>query len=215
MKKSRETAQSLLKGAYAIETADENLAYYKDFAPVYDAGFARALGYVTPQAVAQFYHQIALPRDVPVADIGCGTGLVAQALDLLPRQIEGFDISPDMLRAARAKNLYRRLHRVDLTRPVTGLDEKYGAILSAGTFTHGHLGPGPLIHLLDLAKPQGVFCISVSAGHYSRQGFAPMLDALHGQGKITRVRHQEIRIYDKPDHDHSGDKGLILTFRKT
>ena len=81
--------KKLLEGAYDLSTPDDNIAYYKDFAPIYDADFARSLGYVFPAALAEIYHQAGGPDDTPVADIGCGTGLVAEALRLPQAQIDG------------------------------------------------------------------------------------------------------------------------------
>ena len=37
---------ALLAGAYALETPDQHVAYYRDFAQHYDQTFADGLGYV-------------------------------------------------------------------------------------------------------------------------------------------------------------------------
>ena len=47
------------------------------------------------------------------------------------------------------------IYEVDLTGALNMITVTYGAVLSAGTFTHGHLGPGPLRNLLDIARPGG------------------------------------------------------------
>ncbi|MEM7440336.1 MAG: methyltransferase domain-containing protein [Pseudomonadota bacterium] len=154
----KKTATELLEGAYRIATPADNLDYYADFADVYDRDFAGAMGYIYPRALAERFQAHAGTEDVPVADIGCGTGLVAEALGLPARDIEGFDISPEMLAKAQDKGLYAALHEADLTAPM-GMEPRFGALVSAGTFTHGHLGPAPLENTLQLARP-GALAVS-------------------------------------------------------
>lgn len=51
----------------------------------------------------------------PVLDLGCGTGLVAVVLSDLPiGPFVGVDLSPRMLEAATAKQIYAELHEADL-----------------------------------------------------------------------------------------------------
>ncbi len=46
-------------------------------------------------------------------DLGCGTGLVARALGPRVRAIDGVDLAPRMVAAARATGLYRRVEEAD------------------------------------------------------------------------------------------------------
>ena len=92
---------ALLAGAYALETPDQHVAYYRDFAQHYDQTFADGLGYVYPLAIAAALERLT-PPDGRILDIGCGTGLVASAI--LARRpdavIDGVDISPEMVAKA-------------------------------------------------------------------------------------------------------------------
>lgn len=204
----------LLEGAYAVKTPEDSVRYYRAFADTYDAEFAAQLGYAYPGLIAAAFARHAGPGDHPVADIGCGTGLVAAALGLPTEAIDGFDISREMLDKAADKGLYRALHRVDLTRPLT-LRDRYGALVSAGTFTHGHLGPDPLIELLTLARPGALFVIGVNAEHFAKERFGDTLDLLLREERITDVARETVAIYDKPDTPHGRDEAQILTFRAT
>lgn len=208
----KQRSTDLLDGAYGIETPEDSVTYYKDFAAVYDRDFATALGYAYPGLVAEAFRRHAGPNDTPVADIGCGTGLVAEALALGPDLIEGFDISPEMLAQARAKGLYACLHEIDLARPIH-LPHRYGALVSAGTFTHGHLGPEPLENLLTLARPGALFVIGVNAQHYRDKAFAPVLARLETEGRITAPELQTVEIFTRKDTPHGADTAQILTFR--
>ncbi len=210
----KRTPTELLQGAYAIETPKDNLDYYEDFADHYDAEFAKKLGYIYPAVIAEFYHKHAEPADRPVADIGCGTGLVAEAMNLPKDIIHGFDISPDMLEKSRRKGLYAGLHTVDLTAPFTP-PAVFGAVVSAGTFTHGHLGPDPLRNLLALAAPNALFCIGVNAQHYEAKGFGPALDAMRSQGLISPPLLETVPIFSDPNSPHGKDQANVLVYRKT
>ncbi|MCP5071721.1 MAG: methyltransferase domain-containing protein [Rhodobacteraceae bacterium] len=206
--------KDLLEGAYDLSTPGDSIAYYKDFAAVYDADFVASLGYVFPKILAEFYHQTSGPKDAPVADIGCGTGLVAEALKLPRASIDGFDISQEMLDVSARKKLYYILHLADLTAAENLPEKEYGAVISAGTFTHGHLGPEPLRNLLALARPKGLFCIGVNAVHFRQAGFGTVLDDMQNRGLITSPQISEVEIYQNQDHAHSQDRALILQYRK-
>jgi predicted TPR repeat methyltransferase len=211
---SKATGRDILENAYRLSTPADSIAFYREFATHYDRDFAQHLGYHFPKLVAGAYHRAAMDADVPVADVGCGTGLVAAELGLPPGSLEGMDISPEMLGIARGRNLYRDLHEVDLTAPLDRFRGVYGAVISAGTFTHGHLGPGPLRGLLDIARPGGLFVIGVNRVHFDREGFRDVLDAMTGENRITQVRIEEVNIYATTGHEHSGDLAMILQYRK-
>lgn len=210
----------LLEGAYALETPADNLAYYRDFAGHYDASFADALGYVYPRAVAAAL-LATLSKDNQqgrILDIGCGTGLVGEhlrkaRLDLI---IDGVDISPEMLRVAAQKNLYDQLIEADLTADLKAdLATGYAAIISAGTFTHGHLGPEPIAGLLDHCQAGACAIIGVNAHHHAACGFGPFMEALVAQKKIEALSYDEVMIYDGADPSHAGDTALLMRFTTT
>ena len=46
-----------------------------------------------------------------------------------------------------------------------------GAIVSAGTFTHGHVGPDVFDELLRITKPGGLFVLSINAKAFLKEGF--------------------------------------------
>jgi predicted TPR repeat methyltransferase len=209
---SKSLGQELLENAYKLESPADNSAYYDTFAPTYDTDFADRLGWHYPRAIAAIYNDGL--RETPVADIGCGTGAVAAAVGLPAGQIDGMDISAEMLAVAAGKGLYRRLYQVDLTGTLNGILQDYGTVLSAGTFTHGHLGPGPLRGLLAIARPGGLFIIGGNQAHYHKHDFAAALAALTAEGRIGAVTTTTARMYDKAGHDHSDDLALVLQYRK-
>lgn len=206
--------QSLLENAYKLKTPDDNESYYDAFAATYDADFAEELGWNYPEIIATMYKNLAQDTDVPIADIGCGTGLVAGALKISPSLIDGMDISPQMLQASKEKKLYRALYKIDLTASLDAVANDYGAVLSAGTFTHGHLGPEPLKNLLHIACPGGLFVIGVNKKHFDDKLFHEATRKMKVEGLISALQVSEVQMYTKKGHDHSNDRCLILTYRK-
>lgn len=205
--------EALLAGAYALQTPDQHVSYYRDFAAHYDSMFADGLGYVYPFGIAVALGELDRPSG-PVLDIGCGTGLVAAAIhDRQPDVvIDGVDISPEMIEKATAKGAYRDLMTADLTGDFSHLPTGYAAIVSAGTFTHGHLGPEPLAGLIDHCAAGAVAALGVNSAHFAAHDFAAALAALQADGRITAPNLQEVPIYDGRDAAHSNDTAYILNF---
>jgi SAM-dependent methyltransferase len=210
----------ILEGAYALHTPEDNRAYYARLAAAYDTDFAEGLGYVYPAAVANAFFEIAPAGGGRLCDIGCGTGLVAAHIKARHPDIviDGVDISAEMLAAARQKGLYQNLYEVDLTADISQLPADYAAVISAGTFTHGHLGPAPLERLILHCGRGTVFCIGVNQDHYQQHGFALCLAELAGKNVITTPDFVETNIYGQTASAHSaarhsGDLALICRFR--
>ncbi|XP_040587393.1 methyltransferase-like protein 27 isoform X2 [Mesocricetus auratus] len=87
------------------------LRFYDSWAPEYDQDVA-ALKYRAPCLAVECLSGALLgpPRDALILDVACGTGLVAvelQARGFL--QVHGVDGSPEMLKQAQARGLYRHL----------------------------------------------------------------------------------------------------------
>lgn len=206
--------KTLLENAYRLETPEDNIAYYKELAETYDEDFAGGLGYALPAAVARQYRALSTSDDAPIIDIGCGTGLLATELNMPDVVIDGLDISEAMLKLAEQKDCYRNLLAVDLSQPVEPSLKDYGAVLSTGTFTHGHLGPDALVRLLDIAKDNALFILSINKEHHQSLGFKSVIDSLLADKRITNLSCEELNIYRTTGHEHSNDKGIIVSFRK-
>ena len=76
-----------------------------------------------------------------------------------------------MLEVANAKKLYRGLYCHDLTTGTGQLPCDYGGVLSAGTFTHGHLGPDALQSLLAVGRTGALYCIGINKQHFQNADF--------------------------------------------
>ena len=202
-----------LDDAYAVQTPDDNRALYRDWAQTYETDFAQARGYVYHQAVAGVYARD--QRNLgPVLDVGCGTGMAGSELVAMGfPTVDGIDLSPEMLAQARAKETYRSLTEVDVTKPLPLPDAEYDGVMSVGTFTHGHLGPEPIGELVRVARPNALFALGVNAEHFEAKAFGAYLDVLVGAGCITQPEFERVRMYAAADDEHADDRALVTTFR--
>lgn len=198
--------------AYALRTPEDNRKLYADWARSYDEDFARAMHYQLPGEVAKAY--VAAGGGAPVLDIGAGTGLVGECLAALGvTPVDGVDISPEMLVRADEKRVYRRLFAGDVSDRLDLDDASYAGIVSAGTFTLGHLGPGALDEVLRIAAPGALVVLSISRAHYDNACFDARLPTL--ADRATQLRLQEVPIYGEHARgDHAADVALILVLRR-
>lgn len=204
-----------LAAALGLQSPEDSLRLYRDWAASYDAGFARAMEYRLPAHVAAAF--LAAGGAGPVLDVGAGTGLLAEALreQGFTGEIDGVDLSPEMLEKAAAKGLYRHLALADITRPLA-LPRRYRGIVSSGTFTQGHVGPEAFGPLLAVAEPGALFALSINAAVHVSMGFDRALaDPATG---ICALRLVDVQIYGAAaqalDPAHAGQRAHVALFRK-
>ncbi len=152
-------------------------------------------------------------------DIGCGTGNVGVKLRHGGIEVvDGMDISLPMLAEAGNKKtkddlpVYRNLIAADLTKTLDIPDNQYAGLISAGTFTHGHLGPDSLDELWRVAAPGAQCAIGVRSTHYESADFSGKLSRDVAQGTITKPELVEVKMYSEQTRnlDHAGDTALIV-----
>lgn len=198
-----------LGSAYALEGKHEIKTLYRDWAKTYDTDFIERMAYVMPETVAKVF--LREGGIGPALDIGCGSGAVGVALSGM--RIDGVDLSPEMLAAAVKKGLYTRLIEADVLKRLPLDTASYQGIISAGTFTHGHVGPEALDELIRVAALGAVFCLGINAEHFSAHGFEAKFNSLHGAALITTPIFEDHPIYDA-DHERAGDRAMVAIFRR-
>ena len=209
-----------LEDAYALQTPEDNLALYRKWASTYDSDFAQRNKYVYPKSIAAICaNQVNTTSQLSILDIGCGTGIVGTCLsELLPAStIDGVDISPEMLHVASTKSrvdskpVYDQLFEADLTKPISFANAKYDVAISAGTFTHGHLGPDALINILVVVRPGGRMVVGINKEHFRVNGFETALQEAIDRKLVSAPAFTEVQIYDEGS-PHYGDLALVTTF---
>ncbi len=205
--------------AYALETPDDSVRLYGEWADTYDAEFVSSTGYVVYLRVAELLLRQRSLINGAVLDVGCGTGIVGVCLrEGGIEVVDGVDISPPMLAEAAKKKtqddepVYRRLIAADLTKCLDIPDKQYAGLISAGTFTHGHLGPDSLDELWRVAAAGAVCAISVRDTHYEAMRFGEKLSDDVANGTITKPDITEVDMYSAQTHNlaHANDKSLVV-----
>ena len=169
-----------LDDAYAVETPDDNRDLYARWAGTYESGFITDNAYRYHLGVARAFLDAASANDGPLMDVGCGTGLVGEALRndrRCPVMVHGLDLSTEMLDRASTKRtvddapVYDDLLEGDLTAVLPVDDGSYGGVTSCGTFTHGHVGPAAFDELYRIVRPGALFAIGINPDHFVAHGF--------------------------------------------
>ena len=136
-------------------------ALFDEYAAKFDTSLVEKLGYRVPELLSEM-----VGRNMPgrsfgrCVDLGCGTGLMVQALGAKADQSIGIDLSAAMLAKAEAKGLYTRLIKADL---IDGMVEAGPAdlVIAADVFMYlGSLGPVFATAAANLL-PDGLFAFSV------------------------------------------------------
>ncbi|MFZ8892496.1 MAG: class I SAM-dependent DNA methyltransferase [Ilumatobacteraceae bacterium] len=209
-----------LDKAYSVKTPEDSRRLYAEWASTYNETFIKANDYVYPRTIAQKFDELIPKSDIQtVVDIGCGTGAVGSYLaNLRPNlKITGVDISAEMLaEASKLKRIdgspvYRDLIEVDLTAELP--KKSFDAMISAGTFTHGHLGAETFISLIALVRFNGWLVIGINAEHFLSQGFGSALQNAQDQGLTTHAQFHNVQIYG-PKSAHYGDLATIAIFQR-
>ena len=163
--------------------------------------------------IAKYFEKYSNDENTPILDVGAGTGLIGEYLNLDSKEIDAIDIYPEMLKIATTKNCYSKIIEADLSKGLSINDNHYGAIVSAGTFTHGHVGPNVLDELIRVTRPGGLFVFTVHSKLFKKAGFDKKL--LKIKKSITKPIFHEVDAYgNNPDKDHGSDQVIITVFRK-
>lgn len=100
--------------ALAPMPADYVTTLYDQYAPRFEASLVGELGYRGPALLLEAVGGVCGGRRFAHAvDLGCGTGLAARAFAASTDAFIGIDLSPAMIRQARATGLYRALEVAD------------------------------------------------------------------------------------------------------
>lgn len=179
MNGNSENARRNLRRARAITSSEDARSVYAKWAADYDRDVFSTLKVTGTNTIADLLHDhTADVAGARVLDAGCGTGAVAARLKVHGFDlIDGVDLSPEMLKVAQAKQLYRTLITADLNQPLD-LPQPYTAIVSAGTFTTGHVGAAGFHNLFAHLQPDGLMACVIANPVWQRDLFDAVIDKL-------------------------------------
>ena len=157
---------------YKLTTSEEILKYYQDWTKKnkYNQDMID-LNYVAPKETVSVLKKYVLNNNCKILDAGCGTGLVGIELRKCGySNIDGIDFSQDMLDLV-PKNIYKKIEKVDLNKPLKFSSNMYDVVTCVGTFTYGHVKAHALDELIRITKNKGFVCFTINEGVYEKYGF--------------------------------------------
>ena len=164
---------------YKLKTTDEVMKYYDEWGDKdkYNKDMLD-WNYTGPKETSEIFNKHQENKDILIFDAGCGTGLVGQELKKYGfKYFHGADLSQTLLDSV-PKDLYQKLTKVDLNKPIETEDNSYEAVLCVGTFTFGHVKPKALKEFVRITKPGGLICFTINEGIHEEYGFDRKIDKL-------------------------------------
>ena len=118
-----------------------------------------------------------------------------------------------MLQQAKLKGCYSSLIEADITKKIPLKNNSIGAVVSAGTFTHGHVGADSFDELLRITKPGGLFVLSINSKFFIKNGFQEKFIRI--KDSITVPTFNEFKVHgNNKNEKFSKIKVFASIFRK-
>jgi predicted TPR repeat methyltransferase len=197
---------------------------FDGYAPAFEESLVGRLGYRGPELLMEALGRAgAFKSFESVLDLGCGTGLAGAAIRPYSRRLTGVDLSPRMLEAARAKDVYDRLAEgecMTFLREEAVAGARHDLILAADVFIYFH----ELMQVPRLALPvmaPGAF-LAFSAETHDGDGVILRDTLRYAHGEV-HVRHalaqgglELVLLESAPARNERGEPvpGLVVVARK-
>lgn len=200
------------KSADTISTSHNinNLSkFYADWSNSYDKDVSNC-DYVGPQTIVDVLTKKFKIHGSKIIDIGCGTGLLADYLDILKYQIEvdGLDFSNEMLNISRQRNYYTNLFQKDVYLINENTEFKYDFGISTGMFTHNHVEPRAIKNILNYLTNEGIFIFTVRDSYCVEQNFSDYINSLKRENVIKKFE-----IYDSMKYIKDEDCYIYILYK--
>jgi predicted TPR repeat methyltransferase len=117
---------------------------FDQFSADYDSRMLDQLAYRAPLILREFAGYLGLggTKRHAILDLGCGTGLMGEAIGDWARRLDGVDLSPRMIEKAGTKGIYDALFVADISSWLERPGQDYDLILAADTIVYlGDLAP--------------------------------------------------------------------------
>ena len=115
---------------------------FDEYAPKFEAELVGVLSYRAPALLADAIRAALGPGPFDVFDMGCGTGLMGEALLPMAKSLVGADFSPRMVERARARGAYDRLEVGDAVAMLAESPGAYDLVTAADVLVYtGDLAP--------------------------------------------------------------------------
>lgn len=181
-------------------------ALFDDYAPRFERHLTENLGYCGPELIAEGLRRACAMRSRPYRfgltfDLGCGTGLMAQALKGLCSTTEGVDLSPRMLDKARQTKLYDALHEGDLVAFLSRREAGWAdLVVGADVFVYMAALDAAFQETHRVLRTGGLFAFTLQS--HDGEGFILGEDARYAHGEtylrdLAQIHGFEVMIFEE------------------
>jgi len=173
---------------YKLKTTNEVMRYYDEWGDKdkYNKDMVD-WNYTGPKETAETFNKYEKNKDTLIFDAGCGTGLVGIELKKYSfKNFHGADLSQTLLDTV-PKDLYQKLVKLDLNKPIEVENNFYGGVMCVGTFTFGHVKPNALDEFIRITKPGGLICFTINEGIHEEYGFDKKIISLNQNNKLEEI----------------------------
>ena len=185
--------------------------YYDDWAKTYDETLV-TWDYQAPRDAAALLAPHLSPN-AHILDVGCGTGLVADALSQFGDfHLDGIDISAKSLKLAEKRGGYEKLVCHDLQKhPLPLEDDSFDAAISVGVLTYIADAEALFRDLCRCVRAGGVIAFTQRTDRWEALDFAAMIGSLESEGLWTTLHISEPRGYLPGNEDFADEIKIIHT----
>ena len=140
-----------------------------------------------PKETAEVFAKYQKNKNIKIYDAGCGTGLVGLELKKYGfSEFYGADLSQKLLDLVPS-NLYKKLDKADLNKPISERENDYDSLMCVGTFTFGHVKPPALDEFIRITKNKGLICFTINEGIHEEYGFDKKIQELTEENKWKKL----------------------------
>jgi len=155
---------------------------YDEWAADYNKDLIEEYGYIAPNITVNKFNILLPNENIKIIDVGCGTGLVGRELSKLGYlNIDGYDISPEMLKIARQLDIYKELKQTDLNKRQFTPTKIFDALICVGSFGYGALDPKAIKNLVALVRSGGMVFIFMNSEPFNSQNYQEYISKLEKQ----------------------------------
>ena len=195
--------QNRIEWIYSSKNNQELLERYDQWAKEYDTDVEQKEDYQAPKRTADFFIKY-VPKTSRVLDVGAGTGLMGQLLNILGYDnLVAMDLSKGMLDIARQKGVYRELDQMVLGEALDYATDYFDAAISTGVFTAAHAPVSSFDEIVRIVRPEGYVIFTLSNDSYENAGFKEKFEALEYDGKWRLVEvSDELKLTASSSYYH-------------
>lgn len=137
-------------------------ALFDDCAATFDHILVDELGYSAPWVLdEELMAAGALDRQLAIVDLGCGTGLCGTVLKPHAIRLDGIDLAPGMVAAARARGLYDEVIEGEIVGVLGGRHASYDVAVAADVLIYIGESTPVFVAIRQALRPGGWFAFSV------------------------------------------------------